>query len=218
MDIVETAFDPETADPGTIVWHTSDGEGGPPDVAYQVILAKGESLWIGEITRDRYEDAGGDKMGLGGDGGWWIIHYKGKDAAVLGKVADGSAADDLAALIASQAARIAELEDANNDALAAEAKLNLVRKRMERLEAENKALKQVADFDYLETIVAENRLLRNLLKPFAEDADKWAETVPDDHRPLCTEPNSKTAHPGSETGFTVGDLRRARATLKGETS
>lgn len=122
------------------------------------------------------------------------------------------------AILASQAARIAELEDANNDALAAEAKLNLVRKRMERLEAENKALKQVADFDYLETIVAENRLLRNLLKPFAEDADKWAETVPDDHRPLCTEPNSKTAHPGSETDFTVGDLRRARATLKGETS
>lgn len=110
MDIVESAFDPDTADPGTIVWHTSDGEGGPPDVAYQVILAKGESLWIGEITRDRYEDAGGDKMGLGGDGGWWIIHYKGKDAAVLGKVADGSAADDLAALIASQARRIEELE------------------------------------------------------------------------------------------------------------
>ena len=126
--------------------------------------------------------------------------------------------EDAIALIASQAAMIAELEDANNDALAAEAKLNLVRKRMERLEAENTALKQVADFDYLETIVAENRLLRNLLKPFAEDADKWAETVPDDHRPLCTEPNSKTAHPGSETGFTVGDLRRARATLKGETS
>ena len=123
-----------------------------------------------------------------------------------------------AALIASQARRIEELEDANNDALAAEAQLNLVRKRMEKLEAENKALKKVADFDYLETTVAENRLLRNLLKTFAEDADKWAETVPDDHRPLCTEPNSKTAHPGSETGFTVGDLRRARATLKGETS
>ena len=88
----------ETADPGTIVWHTSDGEGGPPDVAYQVILAKGESLWIGEITRDRYEDAGGEQMSLGGDGGWWLIHYKGRDATVLGKV-NYEQASDLADLV-----------------------------------------------------------------------------------------------------------------------
>lgn len=60
---------------------------------------------------------------------------------------------------------------------------------------------------------AENDKLRELLKPFATEAENWHDSVPDDHRTLCTEPNSKTAHPGSEADFTVGDLRRARTAL-----
>lgn len=108
--IETTPFDPETAEPGTVIHHTSE-EGGPPDVAYQVILAKGESLWIGEITRDRYEDAGGDAMGLGGDGGWWLIHYKGADATVLGKAPDRERAGDLADLVAGIVRRAVRSEE-----------------------------------------------------------------------------------------------------------
>jgi hypothetical protein len=54
---------------------------------------------------------------------------------------------------------------------------------------------------------------REALEPFAKEADEWADTVLDDHRSLCTEPGSRYAHPGSETVFTVGDLRRAKAVL-----
>lgn len=57
------------------------------------------------------------------------------------------------------------------------------------------------------------RELEALLKPFALDADEWADSVPDDYSPLCTEPGSETAHLGSETKFTVGDLRRARSAV-----
>jgi len=53
--------------------------------------------------------------------------------------------------------------------------------------------------------------MREALEPFAREADNWADSVSDDHRSLCTEPGSTTAHPGSETAFTVGDLRRAKA-------
>lgn len=51
------------------------------------------------------------------------------------------------------------------------------------------------------------------LEPFAKEADEWADTVPDDHRSLCTEPGVRFAYPGSETVFTVGDLRRAKSAL-----
>lgn len=54
------------------------------------------------------------------------------------------------------------------------------------------------------------------LKPFAEEAGNWHDDVPDDYRSLCTEPGSETAHPGSETVFTIGDLRRARDLIKTE--
>lgn len=60
---------------------------------------------------------------------------------------------------------------------------------------------------------ASDGALRKALEPFAKDADNWADTVPDDHRSLCTEPGSQYPHPGSETIFTVGDLRRAKAVL-----
>ena len=68
-----------------------------------------------------------------------------------------------------------------------------------------------ADRDRLAKLVAE---MREGLEPFARDASEWADSVSDDHRSLCTEPGSETAHPGSEAVFTVGDLRRARALLQ----
>lgn len=50
-----------------------------------------------------------------------------------------------------------------------------------------------------------------LLRKFAAEADQWADAVPDDYRSPCIEPGAKSAHPGSETVFTVGDTRKARA-------
>ena len=75
--------------------------------------------------------------------------------------------------------------------------------RNNALEAENAALRE------------RNEKLAKGLKPFAADAEGWADAVPDEHRPRCTEPGSDTAHPGSETAYTVGDLRRAHALLQG---
>lgn len=57
------------------------------------------------------------------------------------------------------------------------------------------------------------RVAVEALEPFSAEADNWAESVPDTHRSLCTEPGSTTALPGSETAFTVGDLRRAASAL-----
>lgn len=57
--------------------------------------------------------------------------------------------------------------------------------------------------------------MRKALEPFAMEADNWQDSVPDDHRSLCTEPVSDCALEGSETAFTVGDLRRAKALLAG---
>lgn len=62
----------------------------------------------------------------------------------------------------------------------------------------------------LKTRIAE---LRAALMPFAREADQWGDEVPDSFRPLCTEPGSETALPGSETTFTIGNLRRARSLL-----
>jgi hypothetical protein len=54
---------------------------------------------------------------------------------------------------------------------------------------------------------------REALRPFAAEAENWADSVPDDYRSLCFEPGAGHANPGSETAFTTGDLRRARAAL-----
>jgi hypothetical protein len=70
----------------------------------------------------------------------------------------------------------------------------------------------------LPSLIAHVERLEKALKPFADEAATWADDVPDDHRSLCTEPSKKYAHPGSETTFTVGDLRLARATLSQGTS
>lgn len=57
---------------------------------------------------------------------------------------------------------------------------------------------------------AEASALREALRPFAVEAGNWFSAVPDEYRPLCTEPDTTTAHPGSETVYSIGDLRFAR--------
>lgn len=71
-------------------------------------------------------------------------------------------------------------------------------------------------YDLVQNAVEAERRLREALEPFAKEADAWADSVPDNHRSLCTEPGSTTAHPGSDTAFTVGDIRAAAAALKGD--
>lgn len=63
---------------------------------------------------------------------------------------------------------------------------------------------------------AEVERLRGLLRPFADEAERWWHTVPGDHRSLCTEPGETQALNGSETAFTIGDLRRAAEALRAE--
>lgn len=66
-----------------------------------------------------------------------------------------------------------------------------------------------AQADHIETLEARVATLSAALEPFGHDAANWADDVPDDYRPRCTEPGKEYAHPGSETVFTVGSLRRA---------
>lgn len=60
---------------------------------------------------------------------------------------------------------------------------------------------------------------REALRPFAEEAGSWLDSVDGGYRPLCVEPGCVDAdgggyaHPGSETVYTLDDLRRARAAL-----
>lgn len=75
--------------------------------------------------------------------------------------------------------------------------------------------------DAVEALIAENAALkeevgrlRAMLKPFADEADEWGASVPDDYAPLCVEPGHWDArYYGSPARFTVGDQRRARAAL-----
>lgn len=52
---------------------------------------------------------------------------------------------------------------------------------------------------------------RSMLAPFVAEAENWADSVPDDYRAPCAEPGKMHAYPGSETAYTVGDLRRLAA-------
>lgn len=136
-----------------------------------------------------------------------------------------------------QAEAIIAAKDADNAALTARVKeLEAVYERLEQQALKDRKLRNEAQSDatlwqfdvargshpsllvnvwkqrkYLEAKLA---IVRKILEPFALEADNWIDTVPDSHRSLCTEPGSKTAHPGSETAFTVGDLRAARAALE----
>lgn len=74
--------------PGRITVHTSDPDGGLPDVGLSVGLGSGRFLWCGEISRDQWEAAGEDAAALGSDGGFWLILYEKDGSQVLGKLLD----------------------------------------------------------------------------------------------------------------------------------
>lgn len=86
--------------PGDVRWHTTDAEHPEPDVGFELQLANGSKLWAGEITRNRWVEAGADAMDLGGDFGFWIILYNrdqdGKErTTVVGKAVDRESAETM---------------------------------------------------------------------------------------------------------------------------
>lgn len=71
---------------GFVTWASSDEDGGP-DVGITVGLGPELGhLWLGEITRDRFESDGCDQY-ADNDMGWWLMHYKPKgEPFVIGKL------------------------------------------------------------------------------------------------------------------------------------
>ena len=68
--------------------------------------------------------------------------------------------------------------------------------------------------DQLSAKDAEIARLREALKPFSAEAERWGDRAPDD---LTVSVHSVDAeHFGDQSEFTVGDLRRARAALSGQ--
>lgn len=87
---------------GNVIWHTSE-EGGGPDVGISIGLGNGKSLWIGEITSERYADGGDDAKALGDDSGWWMMIYP--DCLPLAKFTNGEGARELSDQIEALARR-----------------------------------------------------------------------------------------------------------------
>lgn len=64
------------------------------------------------------------------------------------------------------------------------------------------------------------KVLEAGLRPFADEADNWMEEVSGDYSPLCVEPQSIDhkgggyANPGSNSAYTIADLRAARSLLE----
>jgi len=99
---------------GHTIWHCSE-EGGGPDVGITIGLGKHGHLWCGEITKDRWEDAGEDAAALGDDFGSWLILYGPTETRVLGKMVDQYTGQDfiekLAGIFLVDRKRLALLED-----------------------------------------------------------------------------------------------------------
>jgi hypothetical protein len=71
---------------GFVTWASSE-EGGGPDVGITVGLGPEHGhLWVGEITRQRYESSEAKEIS-DSDCGWWLIHYpaKNEEPVVLAK-------------------------------------------------------------------------------------------------------------------------------------
>lgn len=93
--------------PGAVTWLSSDGESGP-DVGMSIGLGDGRSLWVGEISRDLWEDGGEDVAGLGDDFGWWLILYGPNACEVLGKFVTADSARQMMDALAGAFAMKAE--------------------------------------------------------------------------------------------------------------
>lgn len=55
------------------------------------------------------------------------------------------------------------------------------------------------------------RRLEAALRPFADEAETWLDTISDKYRPGVTEPRQTFSYAKAE--FSLGDLRRARRLL-----
>lgn len=93
---------PDTT-PGAVTWHLSDEDCGP-DVGISIGLGDGCMLWIGEISKDRWEEAGGTDMDLGDDFGKWIVLYE-PEPIVIGRCPSDLDISHVADLIAMRIRR-----------------------------------------------------------------------------------------------------------------
>lgn len=100
-----------------IEWHSSETDG-PPDVGQMLYIEDEESgLWVGEISKLEFEEQGGDELGLGDDGGWWMVrHRKGKPPQIIGKVSsETEPAIELLEFIRASADRIEAAQPSQGD-------------------------------------------------------------------------------------------------------
>ena len=77
----------ETTSPWGLTYFSTDEDCPSPDVGMAVDLPGGATLYVGEITKEQYEEAGDEAAALGDDFGSWIILWSSKDSdgQVIGK-------------------------------------------------------------------------------------------------------------------------------------
>lgn len=97
-------MDDEMTERGFVTWHSSDEDSGP-DVGISIGLGRDRGMiWIGEVTRDRWEQGGEEVATLGADDGWWLMVYPEKGPPeIVGRFISTEAARDFADTLASLA-------------------------------------------------------------------------------------------------------------------
>ena len=84
MTETETAIKEPTGR-GEVVTHGTDEDSGT-DVGYHIGLGGGATLWVGEISKDTWDDLFADTGLSNKDFGWWIVLYrKGEKPLPLGR-------------------------------------------------------------------------------------------------------------------------------------
>lgn len=103
VDLWNTRIESTRATGGEgLEYHTSDEEGGMPDVGVLLRLGENEALWIGEITRAEATEH--DVT----DSGWHMVYHKDGGRIYVGAIHDGGAAIDLAETLAHRTAHSGE--------------------------------------------------------------------------------------------------------------
>lgn len=59
--------------------------------------------------------------------------------------------------------------------------------------------------------ITDTKSVVRILSLLADEADNWSDEISDGYRPLQCEPRTNYANKGSNTAYSLGDLRRARA-------
>jgi len=84
---------------GKVTWHSSEEDSGP-DVGLMLGLGEGRALWVGEISKRAWTDAGSEIQALGSDGGWWLGIYQ-PEFQPFAKFADAEAGREVFEQIAN---------------------------------------------------------------------------------------------------------------------